>query len=663
MESAIRELEAQEGKRLIDLRRRYNASILRGGVKVTSKTTRVSEEVSVEKQYGRYCGYERHNTLLKTLPFIEASHCGNYVFISYGKEIRIYYIGKGKHKGKHIIRLVRIFEVKDYDITCLAVSSDGSFAVGTAGNTVEVFRRVPRNYRPLTDVDIEKNILSLYKWNIRNPTSKRRTGIQCLAFDSTGKYLASGDRDKNVDVWNLSNGSHHFNLKAHTNDALSVAFSPDGILASAGLDKRLILWDINLTNRNIKGKEIIGPDPDFHYSASIKKAENRSAVRCVCFSPDGKYLASSLLDGTVKLYKVGLGWNKTELVWSKGFGRTSGNCYGKISFSPTGEYIALSGDRYNTLDIGNTETGKIIHTYNDTRIGVFTGRFYNHHEDRWVSSRCDKIKPQLTEQKPTLMFLAVIHYNPFKKGRKKLKKQFNIKIKKKLLRIGKKESSSSSSSGISASASAKRSLSVSPKPSLKRIRSETSNNPILIMDESSVSGAVARDDDGEDTDDEDIVFPKRKAKTYSPLDAQDEVLESATNDEDRKFIEANQVERDLRGKAEQKMSTQTTIDNIVDVISDSDEEELADTDIQSDYSDYSDTDIQSNYSDYSDRDDDDDAKQSPAELYASYIEAENVDALSSIPVEYITRDLIESAIRKNNSMILGLLLRKIGPAT
>jgi len=99
----------------------------------------------------------------------------------------------------------------------------------------------------------------------------------------------------------------------------------------------------------------------------------------------------------------------------------------------------------------------------------------------------------------------------------------------------------------------------------------------------------------------------------------DELLESATNDEDRRFIEmkmrrnvpVERVERDLKRlraaekrmkeaaekrmkeAAEKRMQeqNQTTIDNIVNLISDSDEEELADTDIQSDYSDYSDTEI------------------------------------------------------------------------
>ena len=52
------------------------------------------------------------------------------------------------------------------------------------------------------------------------------------------------------------------------------------------------------------------------------------------------------------------------------------------------------------------------------------------------------------------------------------------------------------------------------------------------------------------------------------------------------------------------------------------------------------------------------AKKSPEELYAGYIEAGNTVALSSIPAEYITNSLIEVALRKNNPVVLGILLQK-----
>jgi WD40 repeat protein len=89
-----------------------------------------------------------------------------------------------------------------------------------------------------------------------------------------------------TDLENLKYGRYP-DFIGHSKSIYSIAFSPDGkYLASSSKDNTVKLWSVELQ------KEI------------TTLQGHSSEVLSVAFSPDGKYLASSSEDNTVKLWSV-----------------------------------------------------------------------------------------------------------------------------------------------------------------------------------------------------------------------------------------------------------------------------------------------------------------------------------------------------------------------
>jgi WD40 repeat protein len=94
--------------------------------------------------------------------------------------------------------------------------------------------------------------------------------------------------------------------------------------------------------RNLK----YGRYPDFR--------GNSSSVYSIAFSPDGKYLASSSKDKTVKLWSLE---SKKEITTLQGHSSEVNS----IAFSPDGKYLA-SGSADNTVKLWSVEPQKEVTT-------------------------------------------------------------------------------------------------------------------------------------------------------------------------------------------------------------------------------------------------------------------------------------------------------------
>jgi len=173
--------------------------------------------------------------------------------------------------------------------------------------------------------------------------------VWSVAFSPDGQWLASGSFDKTVKLWRAETGTLVRTLSGHAEAVVHVAFSPNGqLLASGGDDSSIRVWDVQdgkLVNTLTSGtdhvytvafspdgqwlasggrgqgafgtlwKQMVGP----RFSANgntvrlwrvsdgtlqLILSEHSDDVWSVAFSSDGRWLASSSEDKTVKLWQL-----------------------------------------------------------------------------------------------------------------------------------------------------------------------------------------------------------------------------------------------------------------------------------------------------------------------------------------------------------------------
>lgn len=137
-------------------------------------------------------------------------------------------------------------------------------------------------------------------WNISSGKLIRsfdaKSYIETVAISPDGKILATGLRDNAIKLWNVNTGELIRTLIGHAGQVMTVAFSPDGkTLASGSWDDTIKLWNVNTNNA---ASETI-PEG---LIATFKGHKDK--VWSVAFNPDGKTLASTSQDDTIKIWRV-----------------------------------------------------------------------------------------------------------------------------------------------------------------------------------------------------------------------------------------------------------------------------------------------------------------------------------------------------------------------
>ena len=150
--------------------------------------------------------------------------------------------------------------------------------------------------------------------------------VQGVAFRSDGKYLAADGYDGGVKaiLLEVSSGREVRNSYIHdeAGNINSVAYSPDGRYVAIAVDLRwAYLWDLN-------------SDRKFGWGRT-----DASEVYAVAFSPDGKYLAIGNDNGKALLWELSSWW--TDDVTSRNM--DAGGNVQAVAFSPDGKYLAADG--------------------------------------------------------------------------------------------------------------------------------------------------------------------------------------------------------------------------------------------------------------------------------------------------------------------------------
>ncbi len=158
--------------------------------------------------------------------------------------------------------------------------------------------------------------------------------VWSVAFDSDGRRLVTGTGFWRVALWDLQTGQLIRNLD-HAASVWSVAISRDGqLIASGSGDKTTKIW--NATNGNLIYN--LPDHTDFVYS--------------VAFSPDGKTLVSASKDNKITIVDVATGRLIKTLDGHADVVRS-------VAISPDGKTI-VSGAYDETIKIWNLETGELI---------------------------------------------------------------------------------------------------------------------------------------------------------------------------------------------------------------------------------------------------------------------------------------------------------------
>ncbi|KAL0569392.1 hypothetical protein V5O48_012570 [Marasmius crinis-equi] len=177
-----------------------------------------------------------------------------------------------------------------------------------------------------------------------HPLNSHTNTIYCLqlyTYATTGKQvLFTGSRDKTIREWNIAAGCvERVFCGVHTSSVLSVC-AANGLLASAGSDRRVIVWDLGDREEGQRGQNVVKVIED-----------HEDSVLCVRF--DKERLVSCSKDRTVRTYS----FPSLEPQFVLRSHRAAVNA---VSISST---LIVSGSGDRSVRLWDAKTGALLRTF------------------------------------------------------------------------------------------------------------------------------------------------------------------------------------------------------------------------------------------------------------------------------------------------------------